>query len=172
LADPARRQAHRFVTNMFANKTVFILGAGASWHYGYPTGEDLIKNVIAKARIAVEYFNSVSKNPGLKGVFSGPKYIFRHSPGSPPYSTITEWKTKWETEWERAINECTYLVSRLTAVDPLVIDYFLGQNPHLGDIGKFLIAWVLLECKLFILAMGLTTIAVNSLCGNAVEIKT
>jgi hypothetical protein len=26
--------------------------------------------------------------------------------------------------------------------------------------------------RLFILAMGLTTIAVNSLCGNAVEIKT
>jgi hypothetical protein len=29
----------------------------------------------------------------------------------------------------------------------LVIDYFLGQNPHLGDIGKFLIAWALLECE-------------------------
>jgi hypothetical protein len=52
--------------NMFANKTVFILGAGASWDYGYPTGEDLIKNVIAKARIAVEYFTSVLKNPGFK----------------------------------------------------------------------------------------------------------
>src|ERR1035437_10106128 len=29
--------------------TVFILGAGASWHYGYPTGEKLIKLVANKA---------------------------------------------------------------------------------------------------------------------------
>jgi hypothetical protein len=28
-----------------------------------------------------------------------------------------------------------------------VIDYFLGQNPHLSDIGKLMIAWVLLECE-------------------------
>jgi hypothetical protein len=132
---------------MFANKTVFILGAGASWHYGYPTGEDLIKNVIAKARIAVEYFTSVSKNPGLKGIRSRPKYIARNSPGSLSYSTITEWQTEWWTEWKCAIDECTDLINRLTAVDPLVIDYFLGQNPHLGDIGKFSIAWVLLECE-------------------------
>jgi hypothetical protein len=31
---------------MFRVPTVFILGAGASWHYGYPTGEDLVKMVI------------------------------------------------------------------------------------------------------------------------------
>jgi hypothetical protein len=37
--------------NMFDEQraTVFILGAGASWHYGYPTGEKLIKLVANKA---------------------------------------------------------------------------------------------------------------------------
>jgi len=30
---------------MFKNPTVFILGAGASWHYGFPTGEDLVRKV-------------------------------------------------------------------------------------------------------------------------------
>lgn len=27
---------------MFRVPTVFILGAGASWHDGYPTGEELV----------------------------------------------------------------------------------------------------------------------------------
>jgi hypothetical protein len=31
---------------MFKAKTVFILGAGASCHYGFPTGEELVKRVI------------------------------------------------------------------------------------------------------------------------------
>jgi hypothetical protein len=37
---------------MFRNKTVFLLGAGASWHYGYPTGEELVRKVIERAKIA------------------------------------------------------------------------------------------------------------------------
>jgi hypothetical protein len=39
------------------NSTVFILGAGASWHYGYPTGEDLVKMVMAKAALAGRFFD-------------------------------------------------------------------------------------------------------------------
>jgi hypothetical protein len=38
------------------NPTVFILGAGASWHYGYPTGEKLVQKVIEKAKCASTYF--------------------------------------------------------------------------------------------------------------------
>jgi len=34
---------------MFDAKTVFILGAGASWHYGYPIWEDLVRRVKNKA---------------------------------------------------------------------------------------------------------------------------
>jgi hypothetical protein len=30
---------------MFKRKTVFILGAGASWHYGFPTGDGLVKTI-------------------------------------------------------------------------------------------------------------------------------
>ena len=52
-----------------------------------------------------------------------------------------------KAEWGNAINECDDLITRLATVDPLVIDYFPGQNPHLGEIGKFLIAWVILECE-------------------------
>jgi len=34
---------------MIENSTVFVLGAGASWHYGYPTGDELVKHVIEMA---------------------------------------------------------------------------------------------------------------------------
>lgn len=32
--------------NMLRNKTTFILGAGASWHFGYPTGAELIQQML------------------------------------------------------------------------------------------------------------------------------
>jgi hypothetical protein len=45
---------------VFKNPTVFILGAGASWHYGYPTGEDLVKMVIQRADAAADYFSDLN----------------------------------------------------------------------------------------------------------------
>jgi hypothetical protein len=41
---------------MFINETAFFIGAGASWHYGYPTGEKLVRLVAEQARVA--------ENPG------------------------------------------------------------------------------------------------------------
>jgi hypothetical protein len=123
------------------NKTVFILGAGASWHYGYPTGEELTKKVITKARVALDYYNTVLKSPA-NGIAHRPDYIKRKSP-----DPIPDGLAGMTAEWTTAINECNDLITRLTTVDPLVIDYFLGQNQHLSDIGRFLIAWVLLESE-------------------------
>jgi hypothetical protein len=123
------------------NKTVFILGAGASWHYGYPTGEELVKKVIAKARMATQHFTTVLNSPA-GGVPIRPQYIMRNSPDPLP-----DGLDRMKAQWGNAIDECNDLISRLKTVDPLVIDYFLGQNPHLGDIGKFFISWVLLECE-------------------------
>jgi hypothetical protein len=40
---------------VFDNKTVFLLGAGASWHYGYPTGEELAKKVAVTAKELGEF---------------------------------------------------------------------------------------------------------------------
>ncbi len=125
---------------MFNNPTVFILGAGASWHYGYPTGEDLVKNVIQKAHAAGAYFRTTLNSDG--GLVHRPNYITRHSADPLPNGT-----TGMKAEWSQAVQECEDLIDRLTAVDPLVIDYFLGQNQHWGEIGRFLIAWVLLECE-------------------------
>jgi len=41
--------------------------------------------------------------------------------------------------------KCEELANRLRAVDPLVIDYFIGHNKHLEDIGKTCISWEILE---------------------------
>jgi hypothetical protein len=125
---------------MFDNPTVFILGAGASCHYGYPTGEDLVKSVVDNVRVAAGYFRA-TLNGDAGGIAHRPNYIKRNSPDPvPPDGT-----SGLRTEWSNAIRECEDLSDRLISVDPLVIDYFLGHNPHLNDIGKFMIAWVLLE---------------------------
>jgi hypothetical protein len=124
------------------NKTVFILGAGASWHYGYPTGEDLVKKVVTKAHIAADHFREIADNP--QAFVHRPKYIARNSRISNASSL-----NRIQDDWQNAIYECNDLINRLSSVDPLVIDYFIGQNPHLSDIGKLLIAWVLLECEAF-----------------------
>jgi len=123
---------------MFVNPTVFILGAGASWHYGYPTGEDLVKKVIQKAQIAGEYFKASQRGPNVQRPF----YIMRATPENSDAST-----NQIKVQWIQAQGECEKLVSRLQKVSPLVIDYFLGQNPMLQPIGKLMIAWVILECE-------------------------
>jgi hypothetical protein len=121
---------------MFINNTVFILGAGASWHYGYPTGEDLVKKVIAKAEIARDYFRTSTNYPNVQR----PQYVARGVPENASLST-DDIKVQWHKAW----SECTGLITGLQQVNPLVIDYFLGQNPTLQPIGKLMIAWVILE---------------------------
>jgi hypothetical protein len=99
---------------MFNNPTVFILGAGANWHYGYPTGEELVKKVIEKARVASDYFRTTLNNEG--GIVHRPNYIARLSPDPLPNGA-----TGMKKEWANALQECEDLIDRLTTVDPLII---------------------------------------------------
>lgn len=111
---------------MFEEKTVFILGAGASWHYGYPTGADLIKNVI---KFADDLVQKLQGNPySIQGIdiLDVSKY---------PRLEL--------------IDDCKKIAERLKQTNALVIDYFLEQNADLRRIGKFLIAWVLIEDEVF-----------------------
>lgn len=123
---------------MFDKKTVFILGAGASWHYGYPTGEELVRKIIDRAREASHFFrDSMQTNP-IRA--NRPTYIKRV-----PSEDISADQIRGE--WEKAFRECEEFINKLEQVNPLVIDYFLGQNPKLQPIGKLIIAWVILECE-------------------------
>src|ERR1700722_5827536 len=117
---------------MFSQPTVFILGAGASWHYGYPTGETLVKKVIEKAEIAARFFKWSSENSN--GNF--PKLLLE-----------TTKNQDWRQRWIALHDQCERLKRGLQQVNPLVIDYYLGWNADLQEIGRVLIAWVILECE-------------------------
>jgi hypothetical protein len=118
---------------MFAEPTVFILGAGASWHYGYPTGEKLVKKITERANNLQKYleFSARTQHGNI------PAYIAEMAKSG---ASIQE-------NWQSALDDCTALKTRLEQVNPLVIDYFLGWNPNLKSVGRLLIAWVILECE-------------------------
>lgn len=121
---------------MFNRKTIFILGAGASWHYGYPTGEELVRKVIA----ASEKLGEVFEDSGKRIVQPYPKFVCQDHIDQSSSEAMRE-------PWFAAQHKCKELGDRLRVVNPLVIDYFLGQNPTVADIGKLLICWVILECE-------------------------
>jgi hypothetical protein len=109
---------------MFTNRTVFILGAGASWHYGYPTGEELVKKVMKRCELAEKFFDSSLQSVNQHRL----AYLKDKGFGE-------SIKPVLDKEWRFASDECKQLREKLKQVDPLVIDYFLGQNPQLQSIG-------------------------------------
>jgi hypothetical protein len=118
---------------MFREKTVFILGAGASWHYGYPTGEDLVSRVSGKARELAKFFRT------SEHAQSSPKIV-------DAYYSAAYHPDIVDVSLDIA-RKCIDIATRLARSQPPVIDYFLAHNPDLREIGKFLIAWVILECE-------------------------
>jgi hypothetical protein len=122
---------------MFRKSTVFVLGAGASWHYGYPTGEDLVERVYEMA-------GRLEQQCQLRAVATLvlmpiPKYIRAHSDN--------EGIAGVQAGWRKAGDDCRQLRARLRAVKPLLIDSFLAWNKSLQEIGKLVIALVILECE-------------------------
>ncbi len=122
---------------MFEKETVFILGAGASWHYGYPTGEDLVKKIIEKT-------NSFLKDLERQSTSRLDGY-------GRPYAMIMDAhlpKFPLNNSREKIKENCRKLASRLTQTNTLVIDSFLSnQSAELQEIGKFIIAWVIFDCE-------------------------
>ena len=109
---------------MFKQETVFILGAGASWHYGYPTGEQLVKRVIKTAHQVGQYLRETTIVPMPLYVAEVP-----HQAGS--YT---------KQFYLAAAQECYSLAKQLELINPLVIDYFLADHCSLRRIGKLMIA--------------------------------
>lgn len=127
---------------MFKENTVFILGAGASWHYGYPTGEKLVKKVEDKARKIAAYCNRHDLELETQGSTS-----IRI-----PDALVDKFYPEYRGEHWRAIKlfskDFVGLADKIRDVHPLVIDYFLGQqDKKTQELGKLAIAWVLLECE-------------------------
>jgi hypothetical protein len=104
---------------MFSQKTVLILGAGASWHYGYPTGEGLIRRIVDQTR----HIDSATLN-GL---------LYHH---------------KLCQSGRYKMNDSEALSNALMQQQPLSIDAFLACHPSLQVVGKVLIAYCLRQCEI------------------------
>jgi hypothetical protein len=125
---------------MITKETVFVLGAGASWHYGYPTGEGLIDHVIRIAHRLRRHCKWRLDN-GNMVVQSVPTYIDEKV-------EKTRGVEGYRNAWKIVHSECEQLIARLETVRPLVIDYFLGWNESLRPIGRLLIAAAILWNRL------------------------
>jgi hypothetical protein len=124
---------------MFRKPTVFVLGAGASWHYGYPTGEQLVGCVIEIAKKLSGH--CTQRVMGAPRVGITPQCVLERALGEAGLPDAD----RVRLGWQRLQGECDRLVERLRSVRPLVIDYFLFQNPDLRSIGKLMIAAAILE---------------------------
>jgi len=134
---------------MFNKKTVFILGAGASWHYGYPTGEELVERVKDKAQLIADYIES-QENTNI--IVPNPPLIATEDLPPPPAGS-----GGINLQWNSLKQVAAELCRRIKRASPLVIDYFLGHNeqdnpsfPHdmsITRVGRACIAWVLLEAE-------------------------
>lgn len=122
---------------MFERKTVFILGAGASWHYGYPTGEGLVKAVVSKTD-KVKDFLKCDMDENLIHDFMRLDYL------EDKYSNIDLLLGKIPQFELKNFEE---LSQKLKEINPPVIDYFLKEHPSLRTIGQMMIAWVIMECE-------------------------
>jgi hypothetical protein len=93
-----------------------------------------------KAKIIHSFCDRVVRSPADSAVVHFPSYLLSDStdPSGLGLDAI-------KALWHQGREEAETFISRLTSVDPLVIDYFLGINPPLQKIGKLLITWVLLE---------------------------
>jgi hypothetical protein len=135
--------------HMFKKETVFILGAGASWHYGYPTGEELVKRVKGKARgllthlavtdLAFVAIDAAAKSEmaSIKEELARAEYVRQ----SRPKHAVKD------TAFEEFLSDLKVLKSRIEQANPLVIDDFLGRNDGIANVGKLLIALVLFDCE-------------------------
>ncbi len=107
---------------MFTKETVIILGAGASCHYGFPTGEGLIDRIIHSIKKVKLTSTGKIKKPGF---FTDANTLF----DIPVYKELCE---------------------KLEYYDPLSIDDFLSQftmQKEIVDAGKTMIAYEILQSE-------------------------
>jgi hypothetical protein len=126
-------------------KTTLILGAGASCHYGFPTGEELITRVCIKCE-------------AFKGGPQGPESFFQKFSnilnGEQDNEELSFMHHERQSFRERTAKQAEALKEKLDifshkirSLNPLNIDTFLRDQPQLQKIGAFLIAKVLLEAE-------------------------
>ncbi|MFN7754296.1 MAG: SIR2 family protein [Holosporales bacterium] len=116
---------------MFDKETVLILGAGASCHYGYPTGEELVERIIERTK---DVEHEVDKNVAHK----------KRLPPPPHNQDRISCDSGLYTEYVSLLGGLKQL---LESLHPLNIDSFLLYNDRYAPLAKTLIADILLGCN-------------------------
>lgn len=152
---------------MFDKQTVLILGAGASCHYGYPTGEELVERIIKKTKELEKDINERLRRSGLSRDVSG-RSTFNLSYPLPKSKedrirVILQTPAYRDPSSRQHSKSCDLLLyaeyvnleedlfqqlhELLSSLHPLNIDSFLLYNERYAPLAKTLIADILLECN-------------------------
>ena len=118
---------------MIYKDTVFILGAGASWHYGYPTGEGLIEAIKDALEKLTNYTIMGCRDSSYRQ--STPNFINAIKADG------------IEQKWSIANKNLAELRRRIIFSNPLVIDYFLSKNMDLKDYGNLAISMSIFQAS-------------------------
>jgi hypothetical protein len=122
---------------MFNRSTVFILGAGASVEYLYPTGEQLVPQVTQWARAVAHYCDRSAQSDDVNPY--RPKCILR---GEGRASA-----TEIQQDWREAQKTFTRFASALAITNPPLIDHFLDSHDEFGVYGKMAVAATVLQAE-------------------------
>lgn len=151
---------------MFDKQTVLILGAGASCHYGYPTGEELVERIIKKTKELEKDINECLRRSGLSRDVSGRSTFNFYYPlpqsKEDRIRVILQTPAYRDPSSRQHSKSCDLLLyaeyvnleedlfqqlhELLSSLHPLNIDSFLLYNERYAPLAKTLIADILLEC--------------------------
>jgi hypothetical protein len=107
---------------MYTDNTVIITGAGASCHYGYPTGAGLIEEIFTASESLRTCF-SYCKSQGI----------------------ANDSKLLLNSDFTTLMHNINDFTDRIYKANPVVIDYFIADNNQYKDEARFLIAYIILK---------------------------
>ena len=122
---------------MYETKTTYLLGAGASKHFGFPTGPELLGNV---KNIIGQLWDFLEQSKFLHDL-SVPDLV----------QEAVEQSANAEKICKEIVTlqlQCDFLRDRLETGLPTVIDYFIGLNPDIAQICKLLVAKVIIDAEI------------------------
>lgn len=127
---------------MFTQPTVLILGAGASWHYGYPTGEDLVEMIVTK----LEDWQGAIDSKEQRFSFDRDFYL-NYLAISKDFQSLPQELTEYIKKLNILRQAIKPAAELLKSIDPINIDVFLQQNKQYEPIIKIAISTLLFECE-------------------------
>lgn len=147
---------------MFKEKTVIILGAGASSHLGYPTGQELVnsmkisqlrcwgkitkddlkKNIQIPGNTPDAIWNSLIRH---KCITETGSIIYNYENSDADNKFKETIRSLFKEKVQIAMGEIVAFKTRLTQLDPIMVDLFLSQNRDIVNVGKILLAYEMLR---------------------------